>query len=83
MCGKVDARQILCSEPGDHTIVHLRQDGTVVARRRVEIGGRPMGALRLNGIAGSPDRTGIWVNLSGPVRGMGGLKGAVLEVPAF
>jgi hypothetical protein len=42
-----------------------------------------MGALRLNGIAGSPDRTGIWVNLSGPVRGMGGLKGAVLEVPAF
>ena len=54
-----------------------------MARRRVEIGGRPMGALRLNGIAGSPDRTRIWVTLSGPVPGMGGLKGAVLEVPAF
>jgi hypothetical protein len=69
---------------GDNTIVHMRQDGTVIARRRVEMsGGRPMGELRLNGIAGSPDGTKIWVTLSGPVPGMGGLKGAVLELPAF
>ena len=69
---------------GDNTIVHMRQDGTVIARRRVQMsGGRPMGELRLNGIAGSPDGTKIWVTLSGPVPGMGGLKGAVLELPAF
>jgi hypothetical protein len=42
-----------------------------------------MGALRLNGIAGSPDGTKIWVTLSGPVPGTGGLKGAVLELPVF
>jgi hypothetical protein len=69
---------------GDNTIVHMRQDGTVVARRKVALsGGRPMGALRLNGIAGSPDGTKIWVTLSGPVPGMGSAKGAVLELPVF
>jgi hypothetical protein len=69
---------------GDNTIVHMRQDGTIVARRRVEMcSDRSVGALRLNGIAGSPDGTKIWVTLSGPVPGMGGLKGAVLELPAF
>ena len=69
---------------GDNTIVHMRQDGTVVARRRMGIGGgQPMGGLRLNGIAGSPDGSKIWVTLSGPVPGTGGLKGAVLELPAF
>jgi hypothetical protein len=69
---------------GDSTIVHMRQDGTVVARRKVEMsGGRPLGALRLNGIAGSPDGTRIWVTLTGPVPGMGDVKGAVLELPAF
>ena len=69
---------------GDNTIVHMRQDGTLVAQRRVHMsGGRPMGALRLNGIAGSPDGTKIWITLSGPVPGIGGLKGAVLELPVF
>jgi hypothetical protein len=69
---------------GDNTIVHMRQDGTVVARRRVQMaGGKALGALRLNGIAGSPDGSKIWVTLSGPVPGMGDVKGAVMELPPF
>jgi hypothetical protein len=69
---------------GDNTIVHMQQDGTVVARRKVQItAGRPLGALQLNGIASSPDGSKIWVTLSGPVPGMGNVKGAVLELPAF
>ncbi|PWU12336.1 MAG: hypothetical protein C5B51_00755 [Terriglobia bacterium] len=69
---------------GDNTIVHMRQDGTVVAQRGIQMtGGQPLGALQLNGIASSPDGTKIWVTLSGPVPGMGQLKGAVMELPAF
>jgi hypothetical protein len=68
---------------GDNTIVRMRQDGTVMAQRRLSIGGRPLGALQLNGIAASPDGSRIWVTLSGPVPGMGDLKGAVMELPAF
>jgi hypothetical protein len=69
---------------GDNTLVHMRQDGTVIAQRRLRmLGGRPLGALQLNGIATSPDGSRIWVTLSGPVPGMGNLKGAVMELPAF
>ena len=73
---------------GDNTIVRMKQDGTVVAQRRIRMtGGRPLGALQLNGIATSPDDKPddkkIWVPLSGPVPGMGNLKGAVMELPAF
>jgi hypothetical protein len=69
---------------GDNTIVRMRQDGTVIARRQVGMtGSRPLGALRLNGIASSPDGSKIWVTLSGPVPGIGKLKGAVLEMSAF
>jgi hypothetical protein len=69
---------------GNNTIVRMRQDGTVVAVRRVQLaGGRPLGALRLNGIAGSSDGTKIWVTVTGPIPGAGNLKNAVLELPAF
>jgi hypothetical protein len=69
---------------GDNTIVRMRQDGTVVARRRVRLAnGRALGGLRLNGIASSGDGTRIWVTLTGHVPGTGGLTGAVLELPAF
>jgi hypothetical protein len=69
---------------GDSTIVHMRQDGTVVARRSIRLAnGRPLGSLRLNGIASSPDGTKIWVTLTGHVPGAGYLTGAVLELPAF
>lgn len=69
---------------GDNTIVRLSQDGTVVAVRQVELAdGRPLGDLRLNGIAGSPDGSRIWVTVTGHVPGQGKLEGAVLELPAF
>jgi hypothetical protein len=69
---------------GNNTIVRMRQDGTVVAIRRVKLaGGRPLGGLRLNGIAGSSDSTKIWVTVTGPIPGTGYLKNAVLELPAF
>jgi hypothetical protein len=69
---------------GDNSIVRMRQDGTVVALRHVRIaGGQALGALHLNGIATSPDGKRIWVTVSGPLPGMGDLKGAVLELSAF
>jgi hypothetical protein len=69
---------------GDNTVVRMRQDGTVIARRHVLMtGGFPLGALQLNGIATSPDGTKIWVTLSGPVPGMGDTKGAVMELSVF
>jgi hypothetical protein len=65
---------------GDNTIVRMQQNGAVVAVRRVvHADGRPLGALRLNGIAVSSDASTIWVTVTGP----GSHEGAVLELPAF
>src|SRR5215470_19905175 len=53
---------------GNGTIVRLRQDGTVVAVRQVEVPGLgPLGADRLNGIAVAPDAAHLWVTVSGAV----------------
>src|SRR5262245_8843220 len=68
----------------DNTIVRMRQDGTVVAVRRVRFAnGRSLGNGRLNGIAVSPDGNKIWVTVTGHLAGHGNLSGAVLELPAF
>jgi hypothetical protein len=68
---------------GNNTIVRMRQDGTVVAVRRVRLGdGRGLRHGRLNGIAGSPDGTRIWVTVTGYRMGRENV-GAVLELPAF
>jgi hypothetical protein len=68
----------------DNTIVRMRQDGTVVAVRRVRLAnGRSLGNGRLNGIAVSPDGNKIWVTVTGHLAGQGNLSGAVLELPAF
>ena len=62
----------------------MRQDGTVVAVRRVELnGGRSLGNGRLNGIAVSPDESTIWVTVTGHPPGERNFVGAVLELPAF
>jgi hypothetical protein len=74
---------IYVANRGDNTIVRIRQDGAVVSQRGLLLNGQPLGALQINGIATSPDGTKIWVTLSGPVPGMGNLKGAVIEVPSF
>src|SRR5207249_3315263 len=64
---------------GNNTIVRMRQDGTVVAVRRVLLaGGQALGSARLNGIATSPDGTKIWVSVTGSLPGYGSKPGAVL-----
>jgi hypothetical protein len=69
---------------GDNTIVRMRQDGSVVAIREVRLAdGRALGNGRLNGIAGSPDGSRIWVTVVGHLAGQGNLSGAVLELPSF
>lgn len=67
---------------GDGTIVRLKQDGTVIAIRRVALQGiGPLGADRLNGIAVAPDTLHIWVTVTGGLLGYS--EGAVIELPAF
>jgi hypothetical protein len=69
---------------GDNTIARMRQDGTVVAIRKVQrADGRPLGGARLHGIAVSPDGALIWATVSGHLPGWGKATGAVLEMPAF
>jgi mono/diheme cytochrome c family protein len=69
---------------GNGTIVRMRQDGTVMAVRRVLLpGGQPLGAGRLNGIAVSPDAQRIWLTINGTLPEFPDSPGALLEVPAF
>ena len=66
---------------GDNTIVRMKQDGTVVAIRSVEVHGRPLHREdSLNGIATSRDGTKIYVTFVNP--GPAALHG-ILELPAF
>jgi hypothetical protein len=67
---------------GDNTIVRMRQDGTVVAVRRITIDGDPLSAhdMSLNGIASSTPEGTIYVTVTGhPSQRQGG----VLAMPAF
>jgi hypothetical protein len=68
---------------GDNTIVRIRQDGTVVAVRRVRARGESLGYARLNGIATSADHSKIWVTYVGKLPGSSDRMGGVLELPAF
>ena len=69
---------------GNGTIVRMRQDGTIVAVRRVTLpGGQDVGAGRLNGIAVSPDAQKVWVTVSGALADHPNAPGALLEIPAF
>ena len=69
---------------GNGTLVRMRQDGTVVAVRQVEVPGvGPVGAGQINGVAVSSDAQRIWVTLSGTLPGYPGASGAVIELPAF
>jgi hypothetical protein len=66
---------------GDNTIVRMKQDGTVVAVRRVTVYGVPLVWASLNGIATSTDGSKIYVTFTGP--GYSVYQGGVLELPAF
>jgi hypothetical protein len=68
---------------GNSTIVRMRQDGTVVAVRRVRVGDTSLGQARLNGIATSSDGSRIWVTYVGKLPGASDRDGGVLELPAF
>jgi hypothetical protein len=69
---------------GNNTIVRMRQDGAVVAVRKVRLAdGRSLGDGRLNGIAGSPDGSKIWITVVGHLAGHEEQSGAVLELAAF
>jgi mono/diheme cytochrome c family protein len=75
---------IYVANRGNGTIVRMRQDGAVVAVRRIVLpGGRDLGPNLLNGIAVSPDAQKIWVTLSGPLPEHPNAPGALLELPAF
>src|SRR5262245_42998588 len=75
---------IYVANRGNGTIVRLRQDGTVVAVRRIVLpGGRDLGPGLLNGIATSPNAQKIWVTVSGALPDHANSPGALLELPAF
>jgi hypothetical protein len=65
----------------DNTIVRMRQDGTMVAFRRVHVKGHELDEDgSLNGIATSPDGSKIYVTFTSP--GPGAFHG-LLQLPAF
>ena len=69
---------------GNGTIVRMRQDGVVVATRKIVLEtGDEIGSGRLNGIAVSPDAQRIWVTVSGAIPSHPNEPGVLLEVPAF
>ncbi len=64
---------------GNNTIVRMRQDGDVVAIRRVTIDNWALHGVSLNGVAISTDGQTIYATFVGPSQQQGG----VLAVPAF
>lgn len=66
---------------GNDTVVRLRQDGSVIAIRKVTLNGVGLNGGHLNGIAVSPDATHIWITATGSVGSYP--DGAVIELPAF
>ena len=75
---------IYVANRGNDTILRLRQDGTVVAVRRVALpGGQVLGGGRLNGIAVSSDAQKLWVTVSGAIPDYPKAPGVLLELPAF
>ncbi|MGA2895644.1 MAG: di-heme oxidoredictase family protein [Xanthobacteraceae bacterium] len=81
---------IFVANRGDGTIVRMKEDGTVVAARRVVLPGdgdsapgRDLGPGRLNGIAVSPDAQKIWLTVSGALPQYPDAPGALLEIQAF
>jgi hypothetical protein len=65
----------------DGSIARIRQDGTLVAVRRVAVAGTVLAAGRLNGIATAPDAAHLWLTVRDALAGEP--AGALIEVPAF
>jgi hypothetical protein len=60
---------------GNNTIIRMRQDGHVVAARRIET---DVPGFRVNGLAVSEDARTIWVTATAP-----GRQGVALRMPTF
>jgi hypothetical protein len=65
----------------DGTIVRIHQDGSLVAVRRVSVGGHVIGAGRLNGIATASDAAHLWLTVHDALGS--DAPGALIEIPAF
>lgn len=65
----------------DASIVRMRQDGSVVAIRRVSIAGHELTSGQLSGIATAPDAAHIWLTAH-TARGEDA-DGMLVEIPAF
>jgi hypothetical protein len=74
-----DGSDFYVANRGNNTILRMRQDGSVVAVRRVTVNTGLLNNAVLNGIATSADGTTIYLTVTGPGR----FKGGVLAVPAF
>jgi DNA-binding beta-propeller fold protein YncE len=68
---------------GSNTITRIKDDGAVIAVRRIALaGGGSLGSAKVNGIATSPDGARITVTVTGTLPGHTA-DGALLELPAF
>ena len=65
----------------DGSIVRMRQDGSVIAIRRVRVGGALLGTGRLRGIATASDAAHVWLTVR--ASGTGDADGLLIEIPAF
>jgi hypothetical protein len=74
-----DGSDFYVANRGNNTIVRMRQDGTVVAVRRVLVDGRDLDNASLNGITTSTDGKTIYLTFTGP----GESPGGVLALQAF
>ena len=74
-----DGSDFYVANRGDNTIIRMRQNGSVVAVRRVLVDGRELGNASLNGITTSTDGKIIYVTFTGP----GESPGGVLALQAF
>jgi hypothetical protein len=74
-----DGSDIYVANRGNNTIVRMRQDGSVVAIRHVDLDDGPLDDVRLNGITTSTDGKTIYVTFTGPDERQGG----VLALAAF
>lgn len=82
---------IYVANRGNNTIVRMKQDGAVVAIRKVRLAdGGSLGSARINGIAVAHSveeeqapPTKMWVTVTGHIPGVEHSAGAVIELPTF
>ena len=61
-----DGSDFYVANRGDNTIVRMRQDGSIVAIRRVNVDPGPLNNASINGIAASSNGSKIYVTFTRP-----------------